>query len=197
MPLQNFVANSTPKISAAWLNLIDAFYVTLFQSATTAAQARTAIGAAASGANTDITSLTGTTTNDSAAAGKIGEVITSTVLLGSAISLSAGTVANITTLSLTAGDWDLFGVIAFSPGATTSVTQVIGSFSPTSATLATTPEQAKISTAANVMVTDTALAMPTTRVSLAAPATYYLVARAIFTVSTMVAYGRITARRAR
>lgn len=43
MPLQNFVANAPPTIKAAWLNLIDAFYITLFQGATTAAQARTAI----------------------------------------------------------------------------------------------------------------------------------------------------------
>lgn len=79
MPLQNFVDNSLPTIKAAWLNAVDAFYFTLFNSATTAAQARTALGstatgdalftavdaaagrtalaAAASGANTDITSL--------------------------------------------------------------------------------------------------------------------------------------------
>lgn len=79
MPLQNFVDNSTPVIGATWLNQIDVFVNTLFGGATTAAQARTALGstatgdavfiaasaaagrtalgAAASGANTDITSL--------------------------------------------------------------------------------------------------------------------------------------------
>lgn len=57
MPLQNFVNQSAPAIGATWLNAIDAFYFTLFNSATTAAAARTAISAAASGANTDITSL--------------------------------------------------------------------------------------------------------------------------------------------
>jgi len=49
MPLQNFVANNPPTIKAAWLNLIDAFYVTLFQSATTAAAARTALGVTSAG----------------------------------------------------------------------------------------------------------------------------------------------------
>ena len=48
MPLQNFVANSLPTIKAAWLNQIDAFYFTLFGSATTAAQARAAISAVGS-----------------------------------------------------------------------------------------------------------------------------------------------------
>ena len=40
MPLQNFVDNNLPTIKAAWLNAVDAFYFTLFNSATTAAQAR-------------------------------------------------------------------------------------------------------------------------------------------------------------
>ena len=44
MPLQNFIDNSLPTIKAAWLNAVDAFYFTLFNSATTAAQARTALG---------------------------------------------------------------------------------------------------------------------------------------------------------
>lgn len=44
MPLQNFVDNNLPTIKAAWLNAVDAFYFTLFNSATTAAQARTALG---------------------------------------------------------------------------------------------------------------------------------------------------------
>ena len=43
MPLQNFVDNSLPTVKAAWLNAIDSFYTTLFASATTAADARTAI----------------------------------------------------------------------------------------------------------------------------------------------------------
>lgn len=49
MPLQNFVDQSTPAIGATWLNAIDAFYFTLFNSATTAAQARTALGSTAVG----------------------------------------------------------------------------------------------------------------------------------------------------
>lgn len=44
MPLQGFIDNSTPVVSAAWLNAIDAFYTTLFGSSTTAAAARAALG---------------------------------------------------------------------------------------------------------------------------------------------------------
>ena len=49
MPLQNFVDNSLPTVKAAWLNSIDAFYTTLFNGATTAALARTALGSGAIG----------------------------------------------------------------------------------------------------------------------------------------------------
>lgn len=49
MALQNFIDNTLPTIKAAWLNQIDAFVNTLFGGATTAAQARTALGANANG----------------------------------------------------------------------------------------------------------------------------------------------------
>lgn len=49
MALQNFVDGQSPTIKAAWLNAVDAFYVTLFQSAITAAAARTALGSTATG----------------------------------------------------------------------------------------------------------------------------------------------------
>lgn len=57
-----FVDESTI-IEADWLNDINDFFYTLFGGATTAAGARSAIGAAASGANSDITSITGLTTD--------------------------------------------------------------------------------------------------------------------------------------
>lgn len=44
MPLQNFIDSQLPTIKAAWLNAIDAFYFTLFNSATTPGAARTALG---------------------------------------------------------------------------------------------------------------------------------------------------------
>lgn len=45
--LQNFIDNSAPTIKAAWLNAVDALLNTLFGGATTAAQARDALGVAA------------------------------------------------------------------------------------------------------------------------------------------------------
>lgn len=43
MPLQNFIAKSLPAISAAWLNVVDALKFTVFDDATTKAQARAAL----------------------------------------------------------------------------------------------------------------------------------------------------------
>lgn len=83
MPLQNFVSGQAPAVSATWLNAIDAFYFTLFSSATTAAGARTAIGAAA---------LTGLSTQDFAAKHLTADKIT----------FSAGTVT-VAPIILTAG----------------------------------------------------------------------------------------------
>src|SRR5690349_16625741 len=81
---------------------------------------KTSIGFASSGVNTDITSLAGTATNDDAAAGKIGEYIESEVLSGSAVSLTTNTAANITSISLTAGDWDVWGAAVYQLGSGTT-----------------------------------------------------------------------------
>lgn len=49
MTTQSFVDDSIPSVKAAWLNQIDVFVNTLFAAATTAAQARAALGATAMG----------------------------------------------------------------------------------------------------------------------------------------------------
>lgn len=53
--------------------------------------------------------ITGTTTNDSAQAGSVGEMLKSTVVAGSGVSQLTATPINITSLSLTPGDWEVTG----------------------------------------------------------------------------------------
>jgi hypothetical protein len=53
--------------------------------------------------------IVGTTTNNSANSGSVGEYVSSTVLVGSAVTLPNSTVENVTSVSLTAGDWDCSG----------------------------------------------------------------------------------------
>jgi hypothetical protein len=56
--------------------------------------------------------IQGTITNDSAAAGNVGELQDS--IISSAISATANTAANVTSISLTAGDWRVLGSVAYS-----------------------------------------------------------------------------------
>ncbi len=158
--------------------------------------------------------ISGTTTNDSAAAGFVGEYIFSTIPTGSAVSLTTATPANITSIALTPGDWDIDCQVEFSPAASTSVTQSNAAMSLTSATLSTQPGGTvgratlgpepiiTFNQAAAVPAAGYALAPTTVRctVSAAPPGstiTVYLVAQATFTVSTMAAFGTIRARRVR
>lgn len=142
----------------------------------------------------------GETSTGSAAAGFVGEYIISTVVSGSAIGLTASTAANVTSLTLTAGDWDVYGFCGFIPAATTSMTQYALSTSTTTGALdATTPfALTKFSQAANVPAgLDSELFCGPVRFSVSGSTPVFLVARAIFTVSTMTAYGSIRARRVR
>lgn len=139
----------------------------------------------------------GTTTNDNAAAGYIGEVITSSVLSGSSISLSTTIAANITSISLSAGDWDVTGVVAFNPGATTVTTYLSGGISTTSATLGSLGSYFANPFAIATTTTDAAEPCPVTRISIAGTTTVYLIAKAAFSTSTLNGYGSIYARRVR
>lgn len=150
----------------------------------------------------------GTATNDSAAAGVIGQVLSISRLKSAAVSATTATSLNVTAaaLSLTAGDWDVSGAIGFLPAATTSVTILQAAISKTTAALPASDTLGvptsgevtmQVSTAANVMVSDTLVPLPTTRISLAGTTSIFLVANATFSVSTLTVYGSLNARRVR
>lgn len=149
--------------------------------------------------------IIGTTTNDSAAAGSVGELLSSLVTSGSAVSLTSNTDANVTSLSLTAGDWDVWFDCNFSGGATTQLVWVMASISATSATMNTTPgfyfgmgvNATGTSTIFNSGINYVSASAGAARISLASTTTYYAVAKALFTVSTCSAFGLLRARRVR
>lgn len=141
--------------------------------------------------------INGVTNGSSAAAGVVGELLTASSGLAA---LTASTDTNATSISLTAGDWDVRGSILYTPAATTSVTRMFGGINTTSATLPTTTPQTNrtdVATAANVMVQPYSVYVGPCRISVASTTTIYLVARATFTVSTMQISGYIEARRVR
>lgn len=143
--------------------------------------------------------LQGTNTNDSAASGFVGEYIESVIAQGSAVSLTNATNANVTNISLTAGDWDVSANINFLPGATTNTTVMIAGANTSSASLPAATSTARwANTAGKVMggfqQTETP---PVVRMSLSGTTTVYLVAYSEFTISTSTAFGMISARRVR
>ena len=141
----------------------------------------------------------GTATNDSAAAGYVGEAVRSNVAGGSAVSASGNNQwFDITSISLTAGDWDISGLLTFSTnGATiTSNTVGISSTSGNSGTGLVNGDNQAESSAATAASSSTAF-VPCYRVSLSGSATYYLKGYISYSVATPKAFGRISARRVR
>jgi hypothetical protein len=163
----------------------------------------TAPTAAQSTATTQIATTafvrTGTATNDNASAGQVGEYISATVLVGSAVSLTTATSANVTSISLTAGDWEVTGSVCTNPATTTSTALLSGAISTTSATLPTLPGAGGYAVMPGGVGTGITLSLPVgvMRLSLASTTTVYLVINCRFAVSTMGGFGFIGARRMR
>lgn len=148
--------------------------------------------------------IVGTTTNNNANAGSVGEMVSSSVAVGSAVSLTnasgAFTGKTITSISLTAGDWDVFGSVGINMAATTNFTASAGGINTVNDTLNSAyEEETRFAYGAGGFVPNNvfSFAFPTTRVSIASTTTYYLIGYASFSISTATAFGRITARRVR
>lgn len=138
----------------------------------------------------------GTTTNNNAAAGSVGEFLNATSAGGT---LTSTVTSNITSVSLTAGDWDVCGTVILSlQGGTTSTLQRCG-ISSTSATYGT------IGAENNTIITNTSLLgaislvfnLGPMRFSLGSTTTVYLLGSATFAVSGIDYSGFIGARRVR
>ena len=139
----------------------------------------------------------GTTTNDSAAAGSVGEFVTSNVLTNTT-SLTTGTIANTTSISLTAGDWDVFGAVGFFGGSTTVLALFKGWISTTSAADPGAPNYSSVLASGTPFATSPVdFVVPSLRVSISGTTTVYLSVQATFTVSTCTSGGVISARRMR
>lgn len=155
----------------------------------------TAVGTAAVG------QIPGTATNDNAGSGDVGEYISSTVPSGSAVGLTTATPANVTSISLTAGDWDVDGIAQFTGNAATTVTALISSISLTSATVDASPDRLGILGFSNFALFSAAgsnsIRSGTTRLSLSTTTTVFLVVNSVFGTNTASAYGTIRARRVR
>jgi len=145
--------------------------------------------------------LATTATNDDAVARRVGEYVSSRVPQGSAVALTTDVAADVTSILLSAGDWDVSAVIKFTGGATTTVNWLIGSLSTAPLALDTSGlgrDTRVVGAAATLFAyTSPQFMVGPARFSLALPTTVYLVADAEFGVSTATAFGEIYARRVR
>ena len=141
--------------------------------------------------------IVGTTTNNNANAGSIGEYQSAEIFSAAPVSLVTGTPKTVTSLSLTAGDWDVEGLGGLIFPASTSFTSFETSLSTTTDTLSTWDTIHR--GAAYVPGAGNAVQYPvkSKRISIASTTTIYLVVNAIFSVSTLSAFGAISARRVR
>lgn len=139
--------------------------------------------------------IVGTTTNNNANTGSIGQFISSTVAIGSAVSLVSFTNKTITSISLTAGDWDVSGCVIAGLVSATGVTAVYGSISTTTNVIQ--EPSFKHVTASFSPALDMGGPVGMRRMSLAGTTTIYLVGSCTFSGGTATAYGNIEARRVR
>lgn len=142
------------------------------------------------------TAIVGTTTNDNATAGNIGQVVSSVILAASSITLTTATPANVTSISLTAGDWDVWGNV-FNQNTGYGNTDVF--YQWISSTSATIPDAAYLSGLLNNLGSNRIFGVPVPgqRFSLSGTTTIYLSVYQNFGAGNGSACGGIYARRAR
>lgn len=166
--------------------------------ANSAGAARTSLGAAASGSNGDITALTGlssgitgVTTGAAPSAGVVGEVLSA--VTASAVTLTSGGLANLVSLSLPAGEYELESAAQLTNAG--NVTAFSFGVSTASATLPSNWYDVYAITTTLASGTSSRQGM-SRRIRLSATTTVYLVVQATFT-STCTALGYIRAMRVR
>lgn len=141
-------------------------------------------------------SFGGTTTSDNAETGRVGEYVSANVAAGSAIVIPNNTASNVTSISLTAGDWDVNGNVGFTMTGTCNNVQCY--IATTSATRPSPPNAGAFNELAGPSFSSgTVLPTGVTRLSLNSTTTVYLGAVVLAVSGTVSVYGFIGARRAR
>ena len=143
--------------------------------------------------------LPGTATNDNASAGNVGELVTASRSTGSLLALTTNVASNITSISLTAGDWDVQGNPYISLGTSTTVSASNWWISTTSATYPGGTDSVSFSNIAIAASAGQAFGYPTptVRISISTTTTVYFSIAATFATSTLSVAGTIRARRVR
>ena len=170
LTVTNNVAGSNPSIAATGSDTN--IYLTLF------------------GKGTGGVSVQGARDGTNAAATFVGEYVSSQVLSGSAISLTTNVVANVTSISLTPGDYDIYGNVSV------FVSSISQFYAWCSTTSATAPDTSLRSAITGTAFGNLSVHTPFLRVNVTTTTTVYLSTLCVFT-GTVSAAGGIFARRRR
>ena len=142
--------------------------------------------------------IPGTTTNDNAAAGNVGEFVSSVVTFASPTTgFANATAKDVTSISLTAGDWDVEGQVITTPAGGSTTSGAFCGFSTTTATLPLPGLRFQGDNATATAGSSVPMPLPRQRYSIAVTTTVYLVAQVNYAIGTMGCCGYINARRVR
>lgn len=139
--------------------------------------------------------IVGTTTNDNAAAGSVGEFISSVINYAGALACVTGVARNVTSIVLTPGDWNVWGNVTFNITGTTSA--IYGWVSATSATFPDASLRFWNGHATGTVGVFSGSPVPSQRFSVAVNTTIYLSGGSNFTTGSTSICGGIYARRVR
>lgn len=139
----------------------------------------------------------GETTTGSATAGNVGEFTSATLSYVSRITFTTGVAANITSISLTAGDWDVTGLVNFEGTSTPSITAATASLSTVTNTASATEGYYCYAPGITNTLSDVTGIVPSARFSVSGTTTVYLVGQTVIASGTVKGWGYLSARRAR
>lgn len=147
----------------------------------------------AQGTSTSVRQINNTTTGTgSITVPSIGQLNSNTT---TGTSMTSNTAVNCTSITLPAGTWDVSGSIQFVPAASTVISYMSASISPTSGTVGAQPNRTDIGgiSATGSNVGSMSESTPVVRETFASSTPVYLVGNSVFTTSTMTCNGYIRA----
>lgn len=147
-------------------------------------------------ATTKAVSIHGTNTTDSASAGFVGEYISSLITVDTNFPTSTQW-GDLTSISLTAGDWDVTGLVWAASGSGVTITSMGISSTSGNSTTGLSVGDTRTDFLPPTATSNSTGVCPAVRVSISGTTTYYLKYQSTYSVTAPVAHGRISARRIR
>ena len=189
----------TPFLSSAAVLLAAAFPAMTGDVTSSAGSLATTLAATTNGTLASLTkstgvAITGTNTNDSPSAGYIGEVLTISNTTNN--SLTNGVVFSLGSVSLTAGDWDVWGIASYS-GASSTSTFTIAGIGTSNTSLGSNGDGSRSQINQNLASQDSNFTVGPFPLKLSGSTTYYFNIRADFSGGTVTGKGTMYARRRR